>query len=177
MTGGSASGHWQSRLARLRVPLGFLAAAAAFLLATPTPGSLLAGLLVALPGEVLRVWAAGHIDKGREITTSGPYRFTRHPLYLGSTILGIGFAIAAHNWVVAAIVAGYLGLTLAAAIRTEERTLDERFEGAYTRYREGALSGEARPFSLARVVANREHRAVMGLVASAILLVVRWWWS
>jgi len=169
----AASPGWQKRLARLRVPLGFVSAAAAFYLATPTPRSLVLGLLVALPGEVLRVWAAGHIVKGREITTSGPYRFTRHPLYLGSTILGIGFAIAAHNWVVAGIVAVYLGATLAVAISTEERTLDERFEGAYSRYRAGTLTGDIRKFSVSRAVANREHRAVMGLAVAAVLLVLR----
>ncbi len=167
---------WRTRLARLRVPLGFVSAAAAFALATPTSRSLLLGLLIALPGEVLRIWAAGHIDKGREITMSGPYRFTRHPLYLGSTILGAGFAVAAGSWAVAAIVAGYLGLTLVAAIRTEEAVLDERFAGAYSKYREGSLEGGSRVFSLSRAIANREHRAVVGLLAAAAVLWARLLW-
>jgi protein-S-isoprenylcysteine O-methyltransferase Ste14 len=177
MTQPPGSAGWLPTLARLRVPLGFVCAAAAFWLAEPTARSLTIGLLVALPGEALRVWAAGHIDKGREITTSGPYRFTRHPLYLGSTILGVGFAIAAHSLAVAAIVVGYLGLTLAAAIRTEEATLDERFEGAYAKYRQGSLAGGLRRFSLSRVVANREHRAVAGLVLAGAMLLARmeWW--
>jgi len=169
----AASSGWQKTLARLRVPLGFASAAAALYLATPTPSSLVTGLLVALAGELLRIWAAGHILKGREITTSGPYRLTRHPLYLGSTILGVGFAIAAHSWVVAGIVVAYLGVTLAAAISTEERTLDERFEGAYSRYRDGTLAAESRHFSLARALANREHRAVLGLLLVGVWLYVR----
>jgi len=173
MTDPSRTAGWRARLARLRVPLGFLCAAAAFLLASPTPESLVVGMLVAVPGEVLRIWAAGHIDKGREITTSGPYRLTRHPLYLGSTILGIGFAIAADSWAVVAIVAGYLGLTLAAAIRTEEAMLDERFDGAYARYREGSLEPGERRFRLARALGNREHRAVMGLIAVGLWLYLR----
>ena len=78
------------------------------------------GLVVALAGERVRLWAAGHIEKGREITRSGPYRFVRHPLYLGSAILGVGFAIAAQSVMVAAIVLAYLGVTLVAAMRTEE---------------------------------------------------------
>ena len=59
-------------LARLRVPLGFVAAAVAFVFARPTQASLMLGLWIAVAGEVLRIWAAGHIEKGREITTSGP---------------------------------------------------------------------------------------------------------
>ena len=164
------------RLARWRVPLGFLSAGAAFWLAHPTPGSLAAGLAVALPGELLRVWAAGHIVKGREITTSGPYRFVRHPLYLGSTILGAGFAIAAYSWPVAALVAAYLGLTLLAAVRTEEATLDDRFDGAYSRYRDGRFDGENRPFAWQRVAGNREHRTVLGFLILASLLAAKTAW-
>ncbi|HUF48547.1 MAG TPA: methyltransferase [Vicinamibacterales bacterium] len=164
------------RLARWRVPLGFASAAAAFWLAQPTPRSLAAGLAVALPGELLRVWAAGHIVKGREITTSGPYRFMRHPLYLGSSILGAGFAIAACSWPVAALVAAYLGLTLLAAVRTEEATLDDRFAGDYSRYREGRFEGPARSFQWGRVMANREHRTMAGFLILGCLLAVKAWW-
>src|ERR1044071_7357195 len=96
-----------SLLARLRVPLGFVAAAVAFGLAKPTWRSWTAGLIVAAAGELLRLWAAGHIEKGREITRSGPYRFVRHPLYLGSSILGTGFVIAAQSVVATAIVVVY----------------------------------------------------------------------
>jgi protein-S-isoprenylcysteine O-methyltransferase Ste14 len=160
-------------LVRLRVPLGFACAAASFWLATPTPRSLLVGLAIMLPGEALRVWAAGHIDKGREITSSGPYRFTRHPLYLGSTMLGVGLAVAARHAIVAVIVAGYLALTLSAAVRTEEAALDARFDGAYSKYRDGTLPAAGRRFSLSRVVANREHRAVIGLVLAGAILLAR----
>lgn len=159
-----------TRVARLRVPLGFLCAALAFWLAQPTPFSLLAGLFVGLPGEVLRLWASGHIHKGREITRSGPYRLVRHPLYLGSTILGIGFAIASASFAVAALVVIYLGVTLGAAMRTEEATLDDRFDGQYAAYREGRAPEVVRTFSWAQVGANREYRAVMGLVAAGIIL-------
>ncbi len=162
-----------TRLARLRVPLGFAAAVVAFVLATPTPVSLLWGLAIALPGEALRVWAAGHIEKGREITTSGPYRLTRHPLYLGSSILAVAFVVAAHSWTVAAIAAVYLGVTLAAAIRTEEAALEERFDGQYSAYRRGELGASSRRFSLARAMANREYRTVGGLAAAALILYAR----
>ena len=73
------------RVARYRVRLGFPSAVLALWLAQPTERSLAAGAIVALVGEGLRIWAAGHLEKGREVTASGPYRFSRHPLYLGST--------------------------------------------------------------------------------------------
>lgn len=158
------------RLARLRVPLGFLSAVAAFVLARPGWASWSAGLAVALAGEGVRVWAAGHIEKGREITSSGPYRFVRHPLYFGSVLLGAGFVIAAASLPVGILVTLYLAITITAAIRTEEAVLDERFAGAYSRYREGARPAVARPFSLARAIRNREYRAVAGLVAGFALL-------
>jgi len=122
-------------LARLRVPLGFLFAALAFYLATPTPASLLAGFGISLVGELLRIWAAGHIDKGREVTRSGPYRFVRHPLYLGSSVMAVGFVVASRSVAVAAVVFVYMLFTLVAAIRTEEATLDARFKGEYLAYR------------------------------------------
>jgi protein-S-isoprenylcysteine O-methyltransferase Ste14 len=162
-------------LARVRVPLGFVCAAVAYWLARPSPASILLGLFIAVPGEVLRVWASGHIDKGREVTQSGPYRLTRHPLYLGSTIMGIGFVAAARSWIVALVVLTYLALTLGAAMRVEEATLDARFGGEYAAYREGRAPAPDRRFSAARMRANREHRAVFGLVAGFALLVARWY--
>lgn len=162
-----------SRLARLRVPLGFASAAVAFGLARPSWQSWTAGLSVALVGEVVRLWAAGHIEKGREITQSGPYRFVRHPLYLGSTVLGVGFAIAARSVTVALVVLVYLGVTLTAAVRTEEARLDAEFDGAYSHYRAGHVVPVHRPFSWRRVAANREYRAVAGLAAAFVVLVLR----
>ena len=158
------------QIARWRVPLGFLSAAVAFVLARPSWQSLAVGLLVAVPGEVVRVWAAGHIDKGREITRSGPYRYVRHPLYLGSTLLGVGFGIAARSLVVLILTLAYLSITLVAAMRSEEAQLDAKFAGAYAAYRAGLVEPVARPFSWARVAKNREYRAVLGLVAAFAVL-------
>jgi len=164
--------NWRS-LARFRVPLGFLCAAVAFGLAHPTSKTLLAGMAIALPGELLRIWASGHIEKGREITTSGPYRFVRHPLYLGSAILGAGFIAAAWSLIVGVLVIAYLALTMAAAIRTEEATLDARFSGAYSDYRAGRVQPAQQRFSWARVAKNREYRAVIGFVLGFGLLALR----
>ena len=159
-------------LARFRVTLGFVVGALCFWLADPSWRTIAIGGLIAIPGESLRLWAAGHIDKGREITRSGPYRFVRHPLYLGSTIMAIGFAVAAGNLVVVVLVALYMGLTLLAAMRTEEHDLDKKFDGEYSAYREGKAEPVERPFSWGRVVANREYRAAAGLLLGLGVLAV-----
>jgi protein-S-isoprenylcysteine O-methyltransferase Ste14 len=156
-------------LARYRVRLGFAAALAALWLARPTRGSLAIGAAVACVGEALRIWAAGHLEKGREVTASGPYRLTRHPLYVGSALMGLGFAIASNSIWTAAIAAAYLSLTIGAAIGREEDHLTEKFGPAYPQYREGRLEG-ARTFSVARAMRNREYRAAAGLAAVLALL-------
>jgi protein-S-isoprenylcysteine O-methyltransferase Ste14 len=160
-------------IARRRVTLGFACGAIAVWLARPTRGSMIVGVGVAAIGEALRIWAAGHLEKGREITMSGPYRFTRHPLYLGSAFMGVGVAIAAHRVSVAALVLGYLGVTLAAAINGEEEHLTEKFGAAYPAYRNGLARVEARRFSLSRAARNREYRAVIGFAVAFALLALR----
>jgi protein-S-isoprenylcysteine O-methyltransferase Ste14 len=130
-------------------------------------------MTVATVGELVRLWAAGHIDKGREVTRSGPYRLVRHPLYAGSAIMGIGFMIAARSLWSAIVVGVYLVVALVSAARAEEATLDARFAGEYSAYREGRAALSDRPFSLARVKANREYRAVIGLILGCGLLYLR----
>lgn len=159
-----------SLLARFRVTLGFLVGVLCFALARPTWLTFAVGASIAIPGELLRLWAAGHIEKGREITRSGPYRFVRHPLYMGSSIMAIGFAVAAGNIRVVALVAVYMFLTLLAAMRTEERHLDEKFQGEYSAYREGRAAQVERRFSWQRVMNNREYRGASGLIIGLSVL-------
>jgi protein-S-isoprenylcysteine O-methyltransferase Ste14 len=164
-------------LAKKRVPLGFVTTIVALILARPTWTTWRYGLLVALAGEVIRVWAAGHLEKGREVTSSGPYRWTAHPLYVGSSILALGVVIAARSIPLAIVAAIYMGATITAAIRTEESFLRRTFGDAYDRYQQsGAFALRApapRRFSLARVMRNREYRAVLGLVVGFALLALK----
>lgn len=164
-----------ARLARARVPVGFAASIAALVLARPTWRSIAAGVAFAVAGEAIRIWAAGHLEKGREVTASGPYRFTGHPLYVGSTLLGIGFAVAANSLVVGVMAVLYLGLTLGAAIRSEEAGLRAKFGGEYDAYRAGRSANARRSFSFERAIRNREHRAVGGLAGVMILLALKAW--
>jgi protein-S-isoprenylcysteine O-methyltransferase Ste14 len=164
-------------LARYRVALGGLMAALTVWWSQPTAGSLAAGTLIAAVGEALRLWAAGHVEKSREVTSSGPYRYTRHPLYLGSTVVGIGVAVAAANlWLGLAIVA-YLASTLVAAMRAEEAHLRDKFGDAYDRYAARQAPPSVRSFSWERAWRNREHHALAGLIAGLSLLALKVWYS
>ena len=160
-------------LARRRVSIGFLAATVAIALAQPTWRTWSAGLAAALAGECLRIWAAGHLEKGREVTRSGPYRFLGHPLYVGSVVIAGGVALAARSVVVAAVVALYMGVTIAAAIRTEEAQLREAFGSAYDDYRASRAALMPRRFNASRAIRNHEHRAVAGLLGGFALLALK----
>lgn len=180
-----------TRLARLRVPLGFAFGALVWWLASPTPASLPVGVAIAAVGEAIRIWAAGHLNKACEVTASGPYRWFAHPLYVGSSVMGAGLAIACASAAAFMLIAIYLGVTLTAAVRSEEAFLRRTFGDRYDRYRNGhrvrqsadgttgagAVDGglasgrdEDRPFSLALAMRNREYRAIIGLAIAAALL-------
>lgn len=160
-------------LARRRVALGFITAAAVVILAQPTWASWLAGFAVALAGEAIRVWAAGHLEKGREVTRSGPYRFTRHPLYVGSSIIALGVVVASWSVVVAVLAAVYMIATITAAIRVEEAFLRVAFGATYDEYRTARGERMERRFSFARAARNREYRAMTGLIAGFALLALK----
>ena len=160
-------------LTRWRVFLGFVFAALVVWLASPTQNSLLLGAAIAIMGECLRLWAAGHLEKSKEVTRSGPYRYTRHPLYLGSSLIGVGIAVASHHPVVAAMVVAYMALTLTAAMRSEEAHLREKFGDAYDAYAEKRAAPMDRPFSWSRAIGNREHHTIAGLAAGLALLAIK----
>ena len=162
-------------LARRRVPLGFVCGGLVLWLSRPTGATLIAGFAIASLGEAIRFWAAGHLHKAREVTLSGPYRWVAHPLYLGSSVMGVGLSVACRSSTVAALIALYLSATLMAAIRSEEAFLRRSFGDRYDRYRRPGVNGPpdagaGRRFSLAQAIANREHRAAAGLVLVLLLL-------
>lgn len=166
---GDAPPRWVFWVARSRVAAGFVVAAAAFWLARPSWESLGLGLGLGLAGAGLRCWAAGHLEKGVEVTTSGPYRWMRHPLYAGSTLLGLGFAAASRHPLAAALVVLYLAVSLPQAARFEEQRLRAEFGEAWDRYARGAAAGSRR-WSLARAARNREGQALAGALAALVLL-------
>jgi protein-S-isoprenylcysteine O-methyltransferase Ste14 len=172
--------------ARWRVRLGYPLAVVVLWLARPTLQSILAGALVGAIGLRVRARAAGHLHKQEVLTVTGPYAFTRNPLYLGSFILMIGAAIAAHSWWSALILFGYFALFYSFVMRREERELYQRHGKAFQEYARSVplffprltpakvASGVAAPFSFAQYQKNREYRAAIGFLLLLLVFVVRW---
>ncbi len=120
---------WQRIARRIRVPLGFLVAALFLLLARPTPASLAGSLALVLPGLLLRAYASGYVNKNEELATTGPYAYTRNPLYLGSMLIAFGFALSSRSLVLAVLlIALFLSIYLP-TILSEEQFLRTRFPG------------------------------------------------
>ena len=92
---------WSKIATRTRVPLGFAFAIAYFWFAVPSWASITLGAMLSLIGLAVRAIASGHIRKNAELATTGPYAYTRNPLYLGSVLMAVGFVIAARNWWIA----------------------------------------------------------------------------
>ncbi len=165
-------------VARLRVPSGFLLVAAFAWFAHPDAQSLAYGLPVSLAGLAMRAWAAGHLAKNRTLASSGPYAYTRNPLYLGTLLVAAGLALAARNAGLAALFAAvFLGIYLP-VIQLEQQHLRSLFPD-YAAYaaRVPALlprltpaPGESRPFEWALYLKNREYQAAMGFLAGALFL-------
>jgi uncharacterized membrane protein len=164
-------------LARWRVPIGFVCAGVFLYLARPTPRSLAIGGAIALLGEMMRVWASGHLEKGREVTQSGPYRLTRHPLYAGSAIIALGAAVASARVSAMVLLAVYMAATIVSAIRHEEASMRASFGDQYDAYAQSRAVPVERPFSLARAIKNKEHEAVAGLIAVAAILAAKALWK
>src|SRR5437879_8150711 len=119
--------EWSQIARRIRVPLGFLFAVFYFWLARPTWRSLMLGAIAVVPGLLLRALASGHVRKNESLATSGPYAYTRNPLYLGSLVMGLGFCVAARSWWVgAALVVMFFAIYLP-VIRDEEAFLRRTF--------------------------------------------------
>ena len=118
---------WQRIARRIRVPLGFVFAAAYIWLARPSLDSIVIGSIIAFFGVMIRAFASGHVKKNEVLAMSGPYAYTRNPLYFGSLVLAAGFAVAARSWWVALIAAVMFFAIYFPVIRSEEEFLQKSF--------------------------------------------------
>jgi protein-S-isoprenylcysteine O-methyltransferase Ste14 len=169
---------------RWRVPLGFACAALFLIFAQPSTATLIVGGIIALPGLALRAWATGHLRKNSALATTGPYAYTRNPLYLGSFLMGLGFTIASGRWFLGFVFAAlFLGIYVP-VMRVESATLAGLFGDSYQKYAQAVplFLPRLRGYEQASRVATfdpvlyrryREHRAAIGLVFAWILLALR----
>lgn len=165
-------------MSRWRVRVGYVLGLLVVFLAAPTRFSVLMGLPLAFLGEILRVWASGHIEKFEGLATGGPYAHTRNPLYLGSFLLGLGLAIALGGWVALALIA-YFVLFYPSVMREEAGYLRQRFPEEYAAWAAAVPSllprltpagPRATHFQWRRVQRNLEWRTVAAIILISSLL-------
>ncbi len=175
---------WSRVARRIRVPLGFIFAIAYVWLARPTKNSLIIGALTLVPGLFLRGLASGHVQKDKQLTTSGPYAYTRNPLYLGSLIMAAGFAIAARSWWIVAIMLLMFAVIYVPVIAGEERYLRQTFPG-YDEYsrrvprmlpRLTPYGNERSAYSSDRYWKHREYEATIGCAVVLGILLIKLVW-
>lgn len=177
---------WSRIARRIRVPLGFAFAAIYIWLARPTASSIFVGGAIALAGVALRALASGQIKKNAELATTGPYAWSRNPLYLGSMIIGAGFAVAALNWwIVLGLVVLFLAIYVP-VVRSEEAFLRQqfpefedyarrvpRFVGIPARNHGDTQRGA---FSRELYLRHREYNAAIGTLAMLAALAAKLFW-
>jgi protein-S-isoprenylcysteine O-methyltransferase Ste14 len=178
-------GEWSRIARRIRVPLGFAFAAFYVWIARPTVASIVTGALVVLPGILLRALASGHVKKNEALATSGPYAHTRNPLYLGSFIMGVGFAIAARSAWVFLLMVGMFFVIYLPVIRAEETFLRQTFPDfdeyahnvprLWPRWR--AYGNTESAFSRPLYWQHREYNATLGTAALLAALVAKLVWA
>jgi protein-S-isoprenylcysteine O-methyltransferase Ste14 len=169
---------YADRVAKLRVPCGFVLVAAFLWLSRPSWTSLAAGVPVSMLGLAARAWAAGHLEKNLALTVSGPYAHVRNPLYIGTLTVAAGFAIAARRWELGALFAAVFVLIYLPVVELEEQHLRKLFPD-YAEYarlvpkllpRTGAVQAP-RHFEWRLYRRNREYEALAGFLAGVAVLV------
>lgn len=175
---------------QLRVPLGFAFGLIFLITARPAPEYLYPGLIMALAGISLRVWASGHLVKGRVLATHGPYRWTRNPLYLGSFLMGIGFCVAAAQPLLLAAFLILFPSIYIPVIKREEQELSAAFGSSFEAYRAAVplflpipkkgnsleakrVSPDEGNFLWKRVILNREYKTAAGFVGLVLFICIR----
>jgi protein-S-isoprenylcysteine O-methyltransferase Ste14 len=172
---------WSRVARRIRVPLGFVLAVAYIWLARPTWASIALGAVVALIGVAVRAAASGHVKKNTELTKTGPYAYTRNPLYVGSIVIAAGFAIAAMSWWIVLILVVMFVAIYVPVIRSEEMFLRSTFADFddYCRHVPRLVPRLARAyegtgsFSRELYLKHREYNALIGTAAMLAALVIK----
>ncbi len=178
--------EWSRIARRIRVPLGFVFAVLYFWLARPTWRFILLGAIGIVPGLLIRALASGHVRKNEALATSGPYGYTRNPLYLGSLLIGIGFAVAARSWWVGVVLVVMFFAIYVPVIRDEEAFLRQRFPEfeeyarrvprMFPRITPARANEGGGGFSLDLYLKHREYNALLGAVAMLAALIIKMTW-
>ena len=181
------SATWAATARRIRVPMGFLFAAFFLWRAHPSAASLAWSLLLTIPGVLLRAWASGFVKKNAELAVTGPYAYTRNPLYLGSMLIAFGFAAASRNPWIALLLAVLFLLIYVPVIRSEEEFLRGSFPDFDTycarvprllpRPTPARFPGSTAGFSFSPALyrQHREYNAALGTCAIYAVLLIEFY--
>lgn len=174
---------WSKLTQKIRVPAGTVLGVVFLILMDPSRRSLWIGGILAVGGAALRIWAAGYIEKGRVLAQDGPYAWTRNPLYLGSFLIAFGVLVAGQGfWLLIPFVLFFLAVYYP-VMKAEEQEL---FRGHGEEFRAyagrvplffpslRAAAGRPSGFLWSRVIQNREHRAILGLLLTEAILILHY---
>ena len=170
--------EWVRRHRRtVGIPLVF----GALLLARYEPRWLIPSIVVVTLGELIRIWAAGHLRKEQVVSTGGPYRSIRNPLYLGSFLIAIGFCLVANSVWVWLLVFAYFGFCYLPVIHQEKSFLLAKFPEEYSSYAAAVPAyyptlklyrKSSTDFSWRQVLRNKEYNAVLGILGAYAYLIL-----
>lgn len=173
-------------IARWRVRLGYPLAVVALWFARPAPRTILVGAAIGLFGLGIRAYAAGYLHKQSILTVTGPYAYTRNPLYLGSAVLVLGAGVAMHSWIAAITLLTYFAVVYAVVMKREEQELLQQHKEAFTKFAKNVplffprltpaklFSGMAGSFSWGQYKKNHEYEAVIGFLLLLGILLFIW---
>jgi protein-S-isoprenylcysteine O-methyltransferase Ste14 len=175
---------WPRIARRIRVPLGFVFAVFYFWLARPTWRFIALGAVLIVPGLMIRALASGHVRKNEVLATSGPYAHTRNPLYLGSLLMGVGFAVAARSWWIGVMLVVMFFAIYLPVIRGEEEFLRAKFPEFEEYARRvprmwlritplSSAESNSGGFALDLYLKHREYNALLGALAMLAGLVAK----
>ena len=168
--------RWRVRAASIGLIL-------AIIFARPDLTSFLTGLGVCFLGLLIRTWSAGHLSKEKKLAISGPYQYTRNPLYLGNFVIGISVAFASRSWWVLGYFAAYFLFFYPLTIKREMKRMKELFPDEYDEYKKKtplffpswksfSLSGKNK-FSWKLFRKNKEWRALIGAFLFWVILALK----
>ncbi len=172
---------WKKLAQKTRVPAGTILGVVFLLLMHPSVRSLWIGGAIALVGALLRLWAAGHIEKGRILTQGGPYAFTRNPLYLGSFFMALGIIIAGQSYWLLLPFGVFFAAFYYPVMRAEEQELLHGYGESFVQYAERVplffpdfrgVGHASSTFLWSRVIQNREHHTLAGLIVAEAVLIL-----
>lgn len=171
---------------RWRVRIGYLVAVAVLWFSHPSPRAILLGGLIGVIGLLIRGYAAGYLHKQEVLTVTGPYAYTRNPLYLGSAVLALGAAVAMRSWISAAILLSYFAIFYSMVMRREEKELHLRHGTAFEEYADAVplffprlqaaklATATAGSFSWGQYKKNHEWQAAVGFLLLLAALILIW---